>query len=91
MGYRKNTLGVIGRCAGVGILIALVGCGDSELHPKTPLAITSDNADAVVAKVAEMNDLVTGVGTSSGQAVAANLTATSGTRTAPTFTLPHIA
>src|SRR3569832_2368606 len=38
-----------------------------------------------------MNDLVTGVGTSSGQAVAANLTASSGTRTAPTFNLAHFA
>jgi len=91
MGYRKKTLGVIGRCAGVGMIVALIGCGDSELHPKTPIAITSGNANAVVARVVEMNDLVTGVGTSSGQAVAANLTASSETRTAPAFDLAHFA
>src|SRR3569832_1908406 len=73
------------------MIVALIGCGDSELHPKTPIAITSGIANAVVARVVEMNDLVTGVGTSSGQAVAANLTASSETRTAPAFDLAQFA
>lgn len=92
MGFRKNTRGIIGRGVGVGgMIVALVGCGDTEVNPKTPVAITSANAKLVVGKVAEMNDLVTGVGSSSGQAVAANLTSPSDTRAGPDFNLVRFA
>lgn len=75
MGFRKNTGKTIGRGLSVGgMIVALVGCGETEENPKSPVAINSANAKLVVGKLAEMNGLVAGVGASSGQAVAANLT-----------------
>lgn len=91
MGFRKNTGGAIGRGVGVcGMIVALVGCGETEENPKAPVAINSANAKLVVGKLAEMNGLVAGVGTSSGQAVAANLTSPP-THIGPGFNLVRFA
>ena len=91
MGFRKNTRRVIGRGVGVGgMIVALVGCGETEENPKTPVAINSANAKLVVGKVAEMNGLVTGVGMTSGQAVAANLTSPPA-HAGPSFNLARFA
>lgn len=62
-------------CLGIGIL-ALAGCGDTEVDPaRNPLTLTQANANAVVAKLADMNNVMAGAGGGSGQVLAANLTA----------------
>lgn len=91
MRFGRITRGAIGRGLSVGgMIVALVGCGETEENPKAPIAINSANAKLVVGKLAEMNGLVAGVGTSSGQAVAANLTSPS-THVGPSFNLVRFA
>lgn len=74
MACLKTTFGVASRWVGTVLVMALVGCGDTALNPKTPAPITSASAPTIAATVIQMDDLVTGVGIGSGQVVAAGLT-----------------